>query len=131
MSVQSALARGRAAAERLMTDTCLIRRRTGETTDPGSGVITPTYTTIYTGRCRLQQRASTASAQDAGEAYRLMQRLELHLPATVEDVRPDDEATITASTTDPDVVGRPLVVRDAAYGTHRTARRLGVTEATS
>ena len=46
MSVESALARARQAAERLMVDTCTIRRKTGETTNLTTGVVTPTYTTI-------------------------------------------------------------------------------------
>lgn len=131
MSAASVLARGRAAAERLMVDECTIRRRTGETTDPDSGVITPTYDTVYEGRCRVQQPAAQATEESPGEQHALMLRLEVHLPMNVTGIEADDEVTITASVHDPDLPGRVFVVRDLAHKSHATARRLGVQERTS
>lgn len=132
MSVASALARGRRAAERLMVDECTIRRRTGSTTDPDTGQITPTYTTLYTGRCRVQQQAVQAREETPGPAELLMVRRELHLPvATSTGVRAGDQVSITACVHDPDLVGRDLVVRDEMAKSMATARRLGVEEVTS
>lgn len=124
------LARGRAAAERLMVDRCLIRRRTGETTGPG-GVVTPTYTTVCEGRCRLQQPATTAQEREAGEASLLMLRFELQLPMSVLGVQADDEAKMIASQHDPDLVDREFLVRGLAHKTHAVMRRLQVEETTS
>lgn len=130
MSAASVLARGRAAAELLMADACTIRRKTGESTGTG-GVVTPTYSTLYTGKCRVQQAAAQAQQQDPGEAYILMLRLEVQLPMSVTGLQTEDEVTITASEHDPDLVGRVFLIRDLAHATHKTARRVQVLEKTS
>lgn len=130
MTAASLLARGRAAAERLMVDTCTIRRRTGETTDE-YGQISPTYgDPLYTGRCRVQQAGAQAGAQQPGEAYVLLLRLEVQLPMSVVGLEVGDEITVTASAHDPDLVDRTFLVRDLAHKTHATARRVQVTEQT-
>lgn len=130
MSVGGVLARGRRAAERLMVDTCTIRRRTGETTDD-DGNVTSTYgPNLYAGKCRVQQHAGQAAQADVGEDYQLLLRLEVQVPMSVTGLEVGDEVTITASQLDPDLPGRVFLVRDLAYGSHKTARRLGVTERT-
>jgi len=132
MSAASVLARGRAAAEALMVDACVIRRVTGTTTDPNTGVITPTYSTVYTGKCRVQQTNPTAHSTDAGEARLLMLPRVLQLPvSTSTGIRADDQVTITASALDPDLADRVFTVRGEFAKTHATARRLGVEEVTS
>ena len=123
------LARARAAAERLMVDSCTIRRVTGTVTDPDTGQIAPTYATVYTGKCRVQQRGPSARSVEAGEAHLLMQRLEVHVPVSAEGIRAGDEVTVTVSG-DPDLVGRVFVVRELAVKSLATARRLGVEERT-
>lgn len=131
MSVASLLGRGRAAAERLMVDTCTVRRRTGETTDLDTGQVTPSYTSVYSGRCRVQQPAAQATATEAGEAYRLMLRLEVQLPMSVTGLEPGDEVLVTASAHDEDLVGRVFLVRELAHKSHATSRRVQVQERTS
>lgn len=131
MSAASLTARGRAKALELMVDACTIRRRTGETTDPTSGVITPTYSTLCTGRCRVQQRQESGQGADVGEAYLIVMRHEVQLPMTVTGLQEGDEITITASVLDPDLVGRVFLVRDSARKTHLTSRRVTVLERTS
>ncbi|MGW3854737.1 DUF6093 family protein [Micromonospora arida] len=131
MSVEALLARGRAAAEQLMTTTCVIRRITSTSTDPFSGVVTPTYTDTYSGKCRAQQQTASGSAADVGEQALLLLRLEVQLPVSVVGLQADDEITITASPTDADLVGRVFMVRDLSHATHKTARRVGVIEVTS
>lgn len=130
MSAASVLARGRAAAEGLMVDACTIRRITGESTGPG-GVVTPTYSTLYTGKCRIQQSKADAQQQEVGEAYALMLRLEVQLPMSVTGLRAEDEVTVTASAHDADLIGRVFLIRDLAHATHKTARRVQVQERTS
>lgn len=132
MSVDALLARGRAAAERLMVDQCVIRRRTGSTTDPDTGQITPVYEDVYTGKCRLQQRDVQAREENPGAAELLMVRRELHLPVVASaGVRAGDQVQITVCVHDPDLVGRRLVVRHEMSKSLATARRVGVEEATS
>lgn len=129
--LESVLTRGRAAAEALMVDACVIRRRTGETTDD-DGNVTPTYgPDLYSGKCRTQQPNAQAAQADVGEDYQLLLRLEVHLPMSVVGLEVGDEVMITASVYDPDLPGRVFLVRDLAHKTHATARRLGVTERTS
>lgn len=129
MIAAAALARAQRAAERLMTDTCVIRRQVGEHVGPG-GVVTPQYAQIYAGKCRVQQRAGTARESEPGEAHLLLLRLELHLPVSATGVDAEDRATVTASATDPALVGREFAVRELAHKTLASARRFGVTEVT-
>lgn len=131
MTAASLLARGRAAAERLQVDSCTIRRQTGTVTDPATGVITPTYTTLYVGKCRVQQAQAQAQATEAGEAHLLLLRLEVQLPMSVTGLAVSDEITVDTSVHDPDLVGRVFLIRDLAHKSHATARRVQVTERTS
>ena len=126
----SILDRGRAAAERAMADTCVIRRRTDTTTDDFSGVATPTYATLYTGKCRMQQNTPSAQQLDVGEDRVLLQPFVLSVPISVTGIQPGDQATVTASL-DPDLVGRVFLVKAVAHKTNLTARRLGVEERTA
>lgn len=125
-----ALARGRAAAESLMVDTCTITRTTGEATDEDTGVVTPTTADVYAGKCRVQQSqlGADSTPADPGEAYVRLVAFELQIPMSVEGLRVGDVATITASALDPDLVGRAFNVLGLAHKTHATARRLQVQE---
>ncbi len=132
MSRASVLARGRAAAEAGMKDACLIRAETSVTTNPDTGQTTPTYATVYEGRCRLQQPDAQARQETAGEAYLLMSRRQLQLPvASSAGVRAGQKVTVTAAANDPDLVGKVFVVRDEAAKSEATSRRVGIEEATS
>ncbi|MEU4570835.1 DUF6093 family protein [Micromonospora sp. NPDC023956] len=131
MDAAAVLARGRAMAETLMVDECVIRRRTGETNDDESGVVTPDYEQVYGGKCRIQQPTATAQEQESGQAALLLVRFELQVPMSVVGVAADDEVQVTASVHDPDLVGRRFVVRGLAHKTHATARRMQVEERTS
>lgn len=130
MSRESALARGQAGAQAGMVDACVITRTTGETTGAG-GVITPTTSTLYTGRCRVQFKPMQGSGTDVGEAYLLLVRREVQLPMSVTGLREGDRITITAAPLDADLVGKAYVVRDVESKTHLTARRVTVLEVTS
>lgn len=129
-TVDDVLARGRVMAESLMQDTCTIRRRTGTTTGPG-GVITPIYSTIYSGRCRFQQTEAQAVEQRPGGAFALMLRMQVQLPMSVTGLRTEDEVVCDSSAHDPDLPGRSWSIRDLAHKTHASARRVGLQERTS
>jgi hypothetical protein len=131
MSIQAAILRGPGSWPRqLMVDACTITRQTGETTGAG-GVITPTTSTLYTGKCRVQFKPMQGNGADVGEAYLLLVRREVQLPMTVTGLLEGDRITITASALDPDLVGKVYVVRDVEAKTHLTSRRVTVLEVTS
>ena len=133
MSAVSAVLRGRTAAEALMVDTVAVTRLASETTDPETGVVTPTYATIYTGKGKVQRsgRQTTARPTDVGEAEVFLSRLEVHVPVSVVGISTDDIVTVTASLLDPDLVGQRFHVRQEAHKSFQTARRFGVEEITS
>lgn len=130
MSRASVLTRGQLAAAAGMTDTCTIRRVTGQTVDDLSGTIVDTYTDLYAGKCRIQQHQAQAARRDVGEADLLLLALEVQLPTSLVGLEVSDQITVTASG-DPDLVGRVFLVRDLAHKTEATARRVQCTERTA
>lgn len=126
--VATLVGRGRAAAERLMVDTCIIDRRSGSVLDEDTGQYVDTYTTVYSGKCRIQVTDPGGRAADAGEQTSQIQSLVLQVPMTVSGVKVDDRVSLTASALDPDLVGRTFRVSDLMHKTHATARRLPVEE---
>jgi hypothetical protein len=132
MSLTSSLARGRTAAEARMTDACTSRRKDGPPVyDDETGNTTPAWTAVYSGPCRMKQPNARASSSIVGEAEVLLQQPELHLPMSASMLRPGDEVTITASASDPLLVGRVFIVRAVPAHSQASARRYGVTERTS
>lgn len=121
MSRDSILARGRTMAEAGMRDTCTIRRVTSTTTDDFSGNVTPTYATLYTGKCRVQQSTPTATRVDAGQDSVLLLALTVQLPMSATGLQVGDQITIDTSI-DPDLTGRVFLVESLAHKTDATAR---------
>ena len=133
MSVIATTVAGRAAAEQLMTDICLVERKTGQVFDEDTGQYSDTWTTVYSGRCRVQEwgQINSGTAAQAGERTAELQTWGLILPMSVADAQVNDRATVTASALDPELVGRVFRVRDLYHKSHATARRLAVEEVTS
>jgi len=131
MSATSVTLRGRIRAEALMVDTCTVKRLAGEATDPETGVVTPTYTTLYSGKAKFQQRATTGGPTDIGQAVVALVQLEVHLPTSVTGITTGDIVTCTASALDAELVGRSFRVQGVAHKTFETARRLPLQEVTS
>lgn len=130
MSAATVLARGRYAAERDMLDTCTIQRPAAPAMDPNNAALTPTYSLIYSGICKIQG-AAAASGTDIGEAHLAIDSPILHVPTSVLDVREADVVTVTASVLDADLVGRVFRVQGPHHKTYLTARRFQCTEVTS
>lgn len=136
MSAGSVLARGRAAAQALMVDTCTIRRKTGGSTDDLTGQTFPSYTTVYSGVCRVQTSGGGAMGArvETGEVAVIVLRVELQLPVVgSEAVRRGDEVSITTTTNtinDSDLLNRTFRVHDLFHKTHATSRRIQLEEAT-
>lgn len=123
---------GRRQAEALMLDTCTIRPITGQTTDPDTGVVTPTLgAAVYTGKCKIQTQKPFPSTPDAGEHLWTVGPLYLHLPVVgSEQVATGQEAVITASVGDQANVGRVFRIKSGDRKTYATAFRPLVEEVT-
>ena len=132
MSAVTLTLRGRNRANLRMIDACTITRVTGSSTDPQTGVVTPTLSTIYTGACLFQHPPQPGLATSAvvGEAQLYQLPMAVHVPVTVTGVQVGDIVTATASVLDADLVGRKFWLRELAHKTYMTARRLGIEEVT-
>ena len=131
MSATSVALRGRIAAEALMLDAVTITRAGTPTTNPDTGVVTPSLTTIYTGIAKVQAASASGSPENVGEAERMASQLVLHIPMSVTGVTADDVATITASALDPDLVGKVFTIRAPMHKSFATARRFPLQELSS
>jgi Family of unknown function (DUF6093) len=131
VSRETVIARAQAAALQGMVDTCTVTRRTDVSTNPETGVVAAIYASIYTGPCKVQQRAGVARPETIGEAEVFLSRLELHVPVSVVGIASDDLVAITASPHDADLVGRVFHVRELAHKTWASARRYSMIEVTS
>lgn len=127
---QARIARGQRAAEALMTDTCTLRRPTGETElDEETGQVVPTYDTIYEGRCKVQMSGSTfsSSAQEIGGTVVTVTSRYVHLPLSAPEAKVNDEVLMNTSL-GPQLPGKVFRVVSPFAKTYPTARRLEVQE---
>lgn len=114
---------GRAAAERLMVDTCtIVRPGSYGAPDESTGIPTRTTTSVYSGACRV--KPEQAGEQNAGEREVVTRRFVVSLPADTDGVAVGDVVTVTASVYDVGLEGASLVVVGVPVGSHLTARRL-------
>lgn len=122
--MSAALASGRAAAERLMTDTCTVGRP-GDVTDDVTGEAQTVV--VYEGRCKVQTYEGYEQNPTAGGAVLTVQRYRVDLPVSF---RPEagDVVTIVASQTDPRLVGKTYRVTAPFNKTYATASRCFVDE---
>jgi len=118
----------RRRVESLMLDTCTVGNPTGAITNETTGVVTVTYTNVYTGRCKVQSTSGTESNPTVGGATFTVLRSEVHVP--VGAFTPDDGqvVTITACALDALLVGRVFRVVSLLHKSQATAYRLGVEE---
>lgn len=102
MGALDAVRRGRRAAERLMKDQCVVRRRTGEVeTDPDTFEVRPVYEVVYDpaaephkGRCKVQTYEGHESNPESGGATVTVQRSRIDFPVGAFAPQPGDVATI-------------------------------------
>lgn len=130
MSAASVTLRGRAKALELMQDACTVQHVTSLSTDQETGVVTPTYSTVYTGKCKIQQPSPATAPTDVGEAAVFVGQLQLQLPVTTATaaVSPDDLVTITGCVLDTSLVGQTFRLRGPAHKSYLTARRFPMIE---
>ena len=122
VSTDELVARGRRAAESLMTDVVLVSRADGPpVTDPESGVVAAPSLVVYEGIGRVQGRATEAKTVDGVQVY-ILSDLTVQLPVSVEPVV-DDEVRVVESLTEPHLVGRTFRVKSAPRKSHATMTR--------
>lgn len=131
MSATSVTLRGRAKALELMQDACTVQHLTGSSADQEVGTIVPTWSTVYSGVCKVQQAAPASAPTTIGEAEIFVGQLTLHLPVNTASaaVTPDDLVTITACALDASLVGKTFRLRGPAHKSYATARRFPLIEA--
>lgn len=134
MSAEKTVLRGRIAAIRLMVDACTIKRLSGQVTNLQTGAVIDSYTTLYSGICRIQrvrgQRLGSAHPAIIGAAQIYQQPLAVHVPVTVGGIILQDIVTVTASLMEPDLIGRQFWVQVLPPKTFTTAHRYGLQEVT-
>jgi hypothetical protein len=130
---QSANARARVASQ--MDSTVVVRRKAGETRNPETGTITPTWVTVYEGPGRIRESTSQPRDVDAAGQRLAEQRPVVSMPIGTDSrivtgssaaVAVNDVGEVLTNPNDPSIVG----VRFRIAGTHdqtfSTARRLPV-----
>jgi hypothetical protein len=123
MSLASHIARGRARHALLMLDACTVTRPGVSTYNPVTQKNEQSFTTVYTGPCRI--KIWRGIDVEAAEQEVNVQRYYLDLPLsdTAPDVRRRDTVTITASL-NAALVGRVLILTNAEAETTDTALRI-------
>lgn len=121
------LAGGRAAARRLMTESCTITRAgTGaQTYNPVNDTFSePARSTIYSGPCRIKAPTGGDRHVNAGEDTYTLDTYIVSIPVSATEFLPDDHVVVASPATDPTLAGMALRVRAVTAGSQVTARRL-------
>lgn len=130
MNPGALILKGREAAESLMVDTCIIDRPGEPVTDPESGAVTPSYTPVYEGKCKVQQTLAQSSSKEAGGAVFNAQTSRVDLPIGVGPIRTGDRVRMTAARFNPALVGNVYRVKELFEKSWPTAQRIPVEELT-
>lgn len=129
--IAAALPNLRAQAESRMVDECIINGEPVRVWNPEKLDYDLTPTVVYTGKCRVRLAGTQATqGEQAGQLF-VEQGATLSLPfsePTSADVRKDHVVTITASESDPGLVGAKYTIEARLRQTHATARRFPIKE---
>lgn len=117
-------------AESLMVDSCIVDRPGEAVTDPDSGVVSPSYSPVYEGKCKVQLTASQAGSPEAGGAVFNVQRARVDLPVGVGPIETGDRVRLTAGRFNPALVGNVYRVTELFEKSWPTAQRIPVEELT-
>ena len=128
MRQQKMLRTGRRMAEERMTETCMIGvEQEGSTLDPDTEQYRVEFVASYTGPCRFKEAGGAAGEINAAGQILIEQDSELSVPLmTSLAVRKGMTVLITASTTDPALVGVRARIKRKSASSQRTARRFAV-----
>jgi hypothetical protein len=127
-----ALGMGRAFAESVMTETVTIGTEAeGDTLDPSTGQYLLEMAAVYEGRARYKAGGTAASQIDAVSQLLTEQDAQLSLPIeTSLAVAKGMTVVVTASESDPGLVGLRVRIKAPSVGSYRTARRFAVEQTT-
>ena len=118
----------RAQAESMMVDTCRITSGGSPVTDPDTGNVTTTRTTVYEGPCKVQSKDSAVSNPEAGGASFTVVSRQIHIPVNAAEILDGYEVEITASLLNAFTVGKVYRVEGFTPDTYDTAYRIPVKE---
>jgi hypothetical protein len=125
MDTSRLAARGRERVESLFTSTATVFTTGAPVTDPNTGQVSRTATTIWSGPCRVRpaQTGLTALSEALGgtELFRFDYRVSI--PFDVDTVFEGMRVTITGSP-DPGLLGLTMEIHRVDRGDNITARRL-------
>lgn len=131
--IAAALPLLRIEAERLMTDACRVKRKTGATPGPLLEEI-PTYADVWSGPCRVQRSGALSPREASGAAgYEFgIDSLIAQLPIAAVGIRRGDvfEVTSVGPNSDPDLLDVEATVQGNLTKTHATKRTLVCEEVT-
>ena len=129
VSADELVARGRRAAESLMSDVVRVSRASGgPVTDPVTGVASVPSVVVYEGIGRVQTRARmTESERVEGVQMYVLSTMVVQLPVHVSPLV-DGEVQVVESVMDPHLVGRAFRVKAAPRKSHATMTRCEVEE---
>lgn len=122
------LADGRRAAQRLMADTCIVRKPVGQSTDPDTGEVATVFESVYEGACKVQTDGGVGgdNTTTGGVLVEWLQRVDF--PWDTQGLEADMVAEITTSA-DPNLTGRMFrLVSPQSAKTFATAQRWNVKE---
>ena len=127
--LDSLMAYGRAAAERLMADECRVTKAGGVTIDPDTGQSVPQVTEVYAGKCKVQTSGGVGGdTTDTGVVVNEW-LVRVDFPWATQGLTPDMVVEITKSG-DTNLVGHKFrLVSPQSQKTHATAQRWNVKEA--
>jgi hypothetical protein len=113
-----------------MVDACEVRRVTGSVTDPDTGAVSPSYSVVYSGPCKMQSTPGAAAGQspEAGEHAFIVQALQLHVPVSAGPIVSGDVVVVTSAVNDAQLAGRTYRVTGEHHKTWATAQRLPIEE---
>jgi hypothetical protein len=126
MRTELLLTRRRKAAEKLMVDTCIIERPGEPVTDPDTGNVTDSMTTIYTGKCKVQSKDSATATPDAAGASFVIVSRQVHIPMNAADVLDGDVVKLTSARMNDFTVGKQYRVEGYEPDSLDTAARMPV-----
>ena len=126
-----AVAMGRSMAESLMSDSCIIQRKSATSVNEETLEVSQTVTTIYEGICRLTMQSTSVRDAESGSRVLLEQGARLDVPISgTSQIEPDDIVTFTQSEFDSSLVNRKFRISGVNHQSQATARRFPVTEVT-
>lgn len=126
MSVEAALAGGRAARLQLMRDEVTVTRGGVPVFNPSTGQYSTPSGTVYAGPADVKPRDVQDTGVEVGEREVVLRSYDVALPWSVDAEFAVDDVLTTTASDDAILVGRPLTVIAVGYGGRRTAHHLTV-----